>query len=109
VRIGATTDKGNLAVYAFRNPDGKVVIVGSNTTSDAIAVKGILSSLRVSPTLDFTYTTPAQKVAKGASVAVNHSGGFSVTIPAKCVFTLFSGQDRASSRQSVGRGAGSLP
>jgi len=98
VRIDATTDKGNLAVYAYRNPNGNLVIVGRNTTSDAIAVKGTLSSLHFSPTLGFTYSTPTQNMVQGTSVAVNDSGGFSVTIPARCVFTLFSGQDDAASR-----------
>jgi O-glycosyl hydrolase len=103
VRIGAATDRGSLAVYAYRNPDGKVVIVGRNTASDTITVKGTVSSLHVSPTLGFTCTTPTQNMVKGTSVAVDYSGGFSVTIPAKCVFTLFSGRDDASSPQNGGR------
>jgi O-glycosyl hydrolase len=103
VRIGATTDKRSLAVSAYRNPDGNVVIVGRNTSSDPIAAKGTLLSLHVSPTLGFTYTTPTQNMVKGTSVPVTHRRGFSVTIPAKSVFTLFSGQDGASSPQNVGR------
>jgi O-glycosyl hydrolase len=103
VRIGAATDKGNLVVYAYRNPDGNVVIVGRNAANEAIAVKGTLASLHVSPTLGFTYTTPTENMVKGTSVVVQHGGGFSVTLPARCVFTLFSGQGGASSPPSVGR------
>jgi O-glycosyl hydrolase len=93
VRIGATADNGKLAVYAFRNPDGKVVIVGRSTGSGAIAVSGTLSSVHISPTLDFTYTTPTRNMVKGTSVPVDRSGAFSVTIPANCVFTLSSGRE----------------
>ena len=102
-RIGATADNGNLTVYAYRNPDRNVVITGRNKSSEAIAANGILSSINATPTLTFTYTTPTQNLVKGASVAVNQSGAFSVTIPANCVFTLSSGQDGASSPQNIGR------
>lgn len=93
VRIGATADRGKLAVYAFRNPDGKVVIVGRSSGSGAIAVNGTMSSVSALSTLDFTYTTPTHDMMKGRSVAVNDGGAFSVTIPANCVFTLSSGQE----------------
>ena len=93
VRIGATVDDKKLAVFAYRNPDGKVVIVGRSADAGAITVKGTFSSIKLSPTLAFTYTSPAQNLVKGASVAVNDSRTFSVTIPARCVFTLSSGQN----------------
>ncbi len=93
VRIGVTVDNRKLAVYAYRNPDGNVVIVGRNTGSGAIAVNGTLSSVNTSPTLGFTYTTPTHNMMKGTSVKVSESRAFSVTIPANCVFTLSSGQD----------------
>ncbi len=93
VRIGATADNRNLTVFAYRNPDGKVVIVGRSTGSGVIAINGTLSSVNPSPTLAFSYTTPSQNMVKGASVAVNSSGAFSVTIPARCVFTLSGRQE----------------
>jgi len=93
VRIGATANNRKLAVYAYRNPDGGVVIVGRSTSSGAIAVNGTLSSGNASPTLGFTYTTPTQNMMKGAAVSVNDTGAFSVTIPANCVFTLSGGQE----------------
>jgi hypothetical protein len=88
-------------VYAYRNPDGNVVIVGRNTGSGAIAVNGTLSSIHVSPTLRFTYTTPTQNMVKGTSVTLNDSRAFSVTIPANCVFTLSSVQDGTFSPQNI--------
>jgi glucosylceramidase len=103
VRIGASADNRNLTVYAYRNPDGKVVIVGHNDGSGAIAVNGTLSSINVSPTLGLTYTTPTQNRVKGVSVAVNGSGAFSVTIPENCVFTLSSIQDGPSSPPNLVR------
>jgi O-glycosyl hydrolase len=93
VRIGATVNNRKLAVYAYRNPDGRVVIVGRNTGRGAIAVNGTLSSVNASPTLGFTYTTLTHDMMKGRSVSVNDTGAFSVNIPGNCVFTLSSGQD----------------
>ncbi len=93
VRIGATANNRKLAVYAYRNPDGGVVIVGRSTSGGAIAVNGTLSSVNASQTLGFTYTTPTQNMMKGAAVSVNDTGAFSVTIPANCVFTLSGGQE----------------
>jgi O-glycosyl hydrolase len=93
VRIGATTNNSNLAIHAYRNPDGKVVIVGHNTADCSIVVNGTLSSLHVSPTLGFTYTTPTENLLKGPSVAVKDGGTFSVSIPANCVFTLSTEQE----------------
>jgi O-glycosyl hydrolase len=93
VRIGATSGNNKLAVYAYRNPDGKVVIVGRNTAGSAVAVNGTLSSIKAPHTLDFTYTTRTQNMVKGASVAVNSSGAFSATIPSDSVFTLAGGSD----------------
>lgn len=92
VRIGATADSRKLAVFAYRNPNGRVVVVGRSTGNGAIAVNGTLSSVHASA-LAFTYTTPTQNMVKGAPVVVKDSGTFSVTIPANCVFTLSSGQD----------------
>jgi hypothetical protein len=93
VRIGAKADSTSLAVFAFRNPDGKPVIVGRSTDPGAIAVHGTLSAVTAAPTLSFSYTTPTQNMLRGAPAKVNDSGAFSVTLPSNCVFTLSSGKD----------------
>jgi len=87
VRIGVTGQDSNLLACAFRNPDGKMVIVGRNNSKRTITVNGILSNLPVVKNMKLIYTSSASNLTEGNEIMVSGKS-FKASIPSESVFTI---------------------
>jgi O-glycosyl hydrolase len=87
VRIGVTGQDSSLSVYAFRNPDGNLVISGRNNSTGTIGVKGILSNLPVLKSMKLIYTDSVVNLIERNKIIVKGEN-FKVSIPAESVFTI---------------------
>ena len=82
VRVGAESGDSRFLPVAFRNPNGKLVVVVRSTGAASFTVR------RLSGTWGVTWTTGSQSFTSGPDVQMNPSGT-SVNIPAAGVITLF--------------------
>ena len=87
IRIAATNEKNNLAVFAFQNPDNQLVIVGRNNSNDAVTLNGTMNNLTQQNSLKMFFTDSLQNLCRTDDIPVVDNS-FSATIPAKSVFTL---------------------
>lgn len=86
-RIGITGQDSSLSVYAWRNPDGNVVIAGRNNMNRTITVNGTLSNLPVLKNMKLYYTNSTSNLRKGNEIVVSGKS-FKTSIPAESVFTI---------------------
>jgi O-glycosyl hydrolase len=109
VRIGSSTNDGNLTTYAFRHPaTGRLTIVGRNTSGSATTVNGTLSNLPAGVTvLEFHRTNSTLNLARGTDVAVTNNT-FSVSIPANTYFTLVTPAAKLDTHEVALDGEGKL-
>jgi O-glycosyl hydrolase len=87
VRIGVTGQDSTLSVYAFRNPDGNLVISGRNNSNSTLAVKGILSDLPVLKNMKMVYTDSVVNLIDRNEIIVSGEN-FKTSVPAASVFTI---------------------
>jgi len=96
VRIDITDQDSSLAVYAFCNPNGNIVISGRNNSNRTIAVSGILSNLPVLKNMKLIYTDSTGNLIEGNEIIVSGES-FKASIPAESVFTITGIADLLSS------------
>jgi O-glycosyl hydrolase len=87
VRIGVTGQDSSLAVHAFCNPDGNLVIVGRNNSKETITFNGVLTNLPVLRNMKLIYTNSTSNLIEGNEIIVTGKS-FRASIPAESVFTL---------------------
>jgi hypothetical protein len=88
IRVGAAESSSSLTVYAFYDQlTRRVTIIGRNTSSSAISMKGTLSSLPTVGSLQLYQTYGSNNVARGGDVLVT-GGAFFVTVQGNSYFTL---------------------
>jgi hypothetical protein len=83
-RIGAVSGDSRLDPLAFRNVNGKVVVIVKTTTGAPVAIN------RLPPgTYGVTYTTASESFVAGSDIAVGSSGTLRVTMPGAGVITIY--------------------
>ena len=93
-RIEADSANGSIRVYAYRNADGRLSIIGRNS-GGALTLTGSLAGLTGITSLTSYFTNATQRLASGPSAAVT-SGAFSIAVPANTIFTFDSGAPTAA-------------
>ncbi len=83
VRIGVTSTTGTIAPVAFRNANGKFVVVANTTAGATLNVSGVPAG-----TYDVSFSTSAAPGAVGAPVTVAAGGVLTASIPAAGTITL---------------------
>ena len=76
-----------MKLYAFQNPDKQLVIVGHNNSNDSTTFDATLNNLTLLNSFEMFYTDSLQNLCRTDDIAV-FDNSFTVTIPAKSVFTL---------------------
>ncbi len=92
VRIGVTEQDSNLAVYAFRNRNGQLVITGSNKAGYPVTINGTLANIPAGKNLRMIYTGSAENLKQGNDISVSGES-FKAMIPPDCVFTITGSTD----------------
>jgi hypothetical protein len=88
IRVGASESSSSLTVYAFYDQTTRrVTIIGRNTSSSTISMKGTLSSLPTVGSLQLYQTYGSNNVARSGDVLVT-AGAFFVTVQGNSYFTL---------------------
>ncbi len=87
VRIDATVNNKSLVVHAFRNPNGKLVIVGRNNGDSEVKVNGNLSNLPKMKKFKLFQTNERQNLQQSAKVKLA-KGAFSLVVSPGTTFTL---------------------
>ncbi len=87
VRVAVTVTGNSLYVYAFRNPNGQLVILGRNSDKSPVSVDGTLISLPEIANMKLIFTNSTGNLIKGSDVTSNGES-FRATVPPDCIFTL---------------------
>jgi hypothetical protein len=87
VRIGASSGNPDLAVFAWLNPTGQLVIFGRNNKTDTVKVSGTISSLPEIPRLKIYITNADASLKKNADLKLSDNNWHTV-IPPGTIFTL---------------------
>jgi methionine-rich copper-binding protein CopC len=87
VLIGSSSNSGSLAELAFRNPNGRITLVGENTGTSAQSVTGALTGGLSASRFNFYLTNSSLSEQQQGDVTVAN-GTFSVNVPADTIFTL---------------------
>ena len=87
VRIAATSEKNNPAMYAFVNPNKQLALVGHNSSSEPIAIRGNLKNILNVKTFEMFYTDSLKNMFKTTDIAISDNS-FKAIIPADVVFTF---------------------
>ncbi len=95
IRIGVTGQDSSLSAYAFCNPDGKMVISGSNNSNHALSVNGVLSNLPTLENMKLIYTDSTNNLVQGNEITVSGKN-FRASVPAESVFTITGKSDQLS-------------
>ncbi len=69
VRIAATGNKANPAVFAFINPNKQLVIVGCNNSAFPLNVKGELRNISTANAFEMFYTDSLHNLSKTSDIA----------------------------------------
>jgi O-glycosyl hydrolase len=95
VRIGVSGQDSSVVAYAYRAPDGKVVITGRNNSNGTICLNGNLVNLTLPEEMNLIYTDTVSNFADGDKILLS-GNSFKAFVPAKSVFTITgaSGQPR---------------
>ncbi len=100
VRIGIAGQDSTLSVYAYHNPDGKVVILGRNNSNRTLVVSGIFSNLPAQKNMKLIYTNSAANLREGNEM-VGSGTNFKTSIPAESVFTITGIADGSSATNEL--------
>jgi hypothetical protein len=87
VRIGVTSDNSGLPVYAYRNPNGQLVIFGRNNNPWPVAVSGTIGCIPAVARLNMYITNFEADLKKCDDIDVS-GDTWQAVIPAETVFTL---------------------
>ncbi len=87
VRIGASAGNPDLAVYAYMNPTGQLVIFGRNNGMETVTLNGTMNSLPAILRLTLYITNADASVKKNRDVIV-FDNTWNAEIPAGTIFTL---------------------
>ena len=84
VRLGASSSDGSIDPVAFRNPDGKIVVVANTDGAATLRVAGLPAG-----TYRITHVTGwTGSVGSGGSVTIPAGGLLAATIPGQGVITI---------------------
>jgi O-glycosyl hydrolase len=86
IRLGVTGQDSTLSVHAYRNPDGKIVILGQNNRNRTVVINAILANLSGMKNLKLYYTNSTNNLSKGN--ITNSGNSYKASIPALSVFTI---------------------
>ena len=89
VMIGSSTDAGNFIELAFKNPDGRITIVGENTGGSSQTITGTLTGGLSASLFNEYFTNSSLRETQQANVAVTNNT-FTFRVPAHTIFTLTS-------------------
>jgi O-glycosyl hydrolase len=87
VRVGASINNAELAVYAYRNPNGQLVIVGRNNGSDPVFIHGTINGLTAISELNMFITNADLSLQEIEDIIVSDNT-WMVDIPAGTIFTM---------------------
>jgi hypothetical protein len=87
VRLGINGQDSRLMVYAFRNPDGNMVILGRNNTNQTISVNGLLVNLPALKNMKLIYTDSTHNFIEGGEIIIS-GPSFKASVPAESVFSI---------------------
>ena len=87
VRIGVTGQDSSMVVYAYRAPDGNIVIAGSNNNDSTVCLDVSLANLTLPKALSLIYTDSVSNFADGGKILLS-GNSFKANIPARSVFTI---------------------
>jgi hypothetical protein len=100
VHIGTEGQDSTLSVFAYRNPDGKVMILGRNNSNHTLVVNGILSNLPAQKNIKLIYTNSTTNLREGNEM-VGSGKDFKASIPAESVFTITGIADGSSATNEL--------
>ncbi|AXB42337.1 glycoside hydrolase family 30 protein [Amycolatopsis albispora] len=86
-RIGADTGDGNLALSAFRNPDGSLAVVALNSATSPTTVSYTLPNTGVSRGTAVPHVTDSTRDTAALSPIRVSGGRFTATVPARSLVT----------------------
>ena len=87
VRTDISGQDSSLSVYAYRNPDGNMVILGRNNLKQTITFNAGFSRLQELKDLKLYYTDSTNNFSKGNKI-ITSGKSFKALIPAESVFTI---------------------
>ncbi len=100
VRIGASAGSADLAVFAYLNPTGQLVIFGRNNGKYPVTVNGTMSSLPANQRLAVYITNADANLKRNADVSAT-GNTWQVEIPAGTIFTLAGSPEKEQAGISV--------
>ena len=87
IRIGAFSGDEDLAVFAYLNLDGRLVIFGRNNGKDPVAIRATMNGLPPLDRLHVYFTNDDFNLKKQSDVMVSQHA-WNLNIPAGTIFTL---------------------
>jgi len=87
VRIGSSAGNPDLAVFAWLNPTGQLVIFGRNNGMDTVMVNGSINDLPAIPRLTMYITNADASLKKSAVLTLSDNTWHAVILPGT-IFTL---------------------
>jgi O-glycosyl hydrolase len=89
VRVGSSVNNDDLAVYAFLNPNGQLVIFGRNNASYPVSINGIIDGFPSLERLSMFITNSYVNLEQKKDIIVSNNS-LSFVIPEGTIFTLTS-------------------
>jgi len=87
VRIGASSNNPEVAVYAWLNPSGQLVIFGRNNSPDTVTFNGSAKGLPAIPKLEIHITNSRESLKRHADITLSDNT-WKAAIPPETIFTL---------------------
>ena len=87
VLVGSTTTATNFLELAFRDPDGRITVVGENTGASNQNITGSLAGGPGTSQFNMYFTNASLDEQQQSNVNIN-SNSFSFSVPADTIFTL---------------------
>ncbi len=87
VRIDASANNPEVAVYAWLNPSGQLVIFGRNNSPDTATINGSTKGFPAIPRLEIYITNSQESLKKYADIILSDNT-WKVVIPPATIFTL---------------------
>jgi O-glycosyl hydrolase len=87
VRVGSTVNNDDLAVYAYLNPDGQLVIFGRNNGNNPVSINGTINGFPLLKILSVFITNADVSMQPEEDIIVSNNS-MSFTIPEGTIFTM---------------------
>lgn len=94
VRIRISGQDTSLNVFAYRNPDGQLVVLGSHNGKGSLIINGSVAGMPAIKSMSLIYTGPSVNMVRSNTVT-SQGTSFSAVIPPECIFTLTAVSDPA--------------